>query len=98
MVVLLPGTSSASTRGLTTSATLDSVSPHTRKNRLRMVACWPDRLTRSGTTALATISRISEGTPGTAYMTLLPTGQVKPGAVPADARIGEAPTGTSACL
>jgi hypothetical protein len=42
------------------------------------------------------MSFISWGTPGTAYTTLSPTGQISPGAVPRVCAITVAPTGTSA--
>ena len=64
IVVLVP--SNAVTRGLTTSATFDSVIPQTRRNRLRIIAFSPERRTRSGSTDRSSISRISDGTPGTA--------------------------------
>ena len=53
-------------RSATISAMPDSLAPQVRSTRLRMTAVWPMRRRRSGRMVPANISRISEGTPGTA--------------------------------
>ncbi len=78
------------------SASPDSVWPQVRSTRLRITARTPARRCRSGITLAPTIVRISCGTPGTAYTTFSPTGQISPGAVPGISGIAVAPSGTSA--
>jgi hypothetical protein len=55
-----------STRWAISSDSPDSDVPHVRSVRLTIVDRSPDRASRSGSTARATISFISRGTPGTA--------------------------------
>ncbi len=88
--------SSSSRRGASCSARADSARPQVRSTRLRMVARCSERSTRSGSTARSTMSAISCGTPGTAYTTLPPTGQRRPGAVPRVWAMNVAPAGLSA--
>ena len=58
-IVGLPTVSSASTRGPTISASVDSAVPHVRSVRLRMTEVSPDRRFRSGSTTAPTIACIS---------------------------------------
>jgi hypothetical protein len=96
--VTSPEPSSAATRSASASARPDSLAPQVRSTRLAMTPSSPAsamRARRSGRMPRSNMSIISQGTPGTAYTTLLPTGQTRPGAVPAW-RMSVAPRGTSA--
>ena len=73
-----------------------SLSPQVRSTRLAITAASPERRRRSGSTARSSISYSSWGTPGVAYTTLSPTGQIRPGAVPRVWGITVAPAGTMA--
>ena len=85
-----------STRPAMRSDSADSDVPQVLRLRERIVPRSPDRSSRWGTTAEATMCCISWGTPGTAYTTLSPTGQSRPGAVPLGLGIASPPFGTSA--
>src|SRR6185436_15326151 len=96
----LPASSSLAINGSSRSLSPLSLSPHVRRVRLAISPVSPDRRRRSGNTARSTISFISCGTPGTAYITFsapsTTTGQINPGAVPRVCGITSAPTGTMA--
>ena len=94
--VACPVSSSASMRSPSSSARPDSLSPQVLSTRERIMRLSPIRALRSGRMVPSIMMRISLGTPGTAYITLSPTGQTSPGAVPGIWGMVEAPTGTSA--
>ena len=73
-----------------------SLLPQVRNTRLWIAVTSPLRASRSGRIARSYISYNSYGTPGTAYITFSPIGQISPGAVPRRCAIGIAPRGTIA--